>query len=106
MIVELPDTVEEGVDTAVVRTLLPEVAVGVEEAVVGITEDDATDEEDEDADGVTPPEAGMASGISGCLPESGVVLKPPQVVAARVKVVPYILQMLTLSGPAQTRQLA
>lgn len=94
-------------DAIVVWTLLPEVAIGLEDAVVGSTEDDAiTEEEEEDADGVTPPEAGMASGISGCLPDSGVVLKPPQLVAALVKVVPYIVQMLTLSGPAHTRQLA
>lgn len=57
--------------------------------------------------GVTlPPAAGVAVGTSGCLPESGVVLNPPQDVAALVRVVPYMVQMLTLSGPAQTRQLA
>ena len=78
--------VADGV-TATLDIALPDSGAGVAEA--------AADEE---------PPVCTAGPTSGCFPEAGSVLSP-QLEPAALNVLPYMRQMLMLSGPAHWRQL-
>lgn len=100
-----PEIVGAAVDPTV------DVGAGVDDALgviaaLSVEEDAAADvegaEEDEEDDPELLP-AFWAGPTSGCLPDCGVVDKL-HAWPARLKVVPYIRQMLKLSGPEHWRQ--